>query len=98
MSGVYVAQVSNTARGTGPYYMADNRESVKTTGDRRAVDAHRRTLRFLFRSRSNFSFLPLPNGRLIVIYRRLFVLVLVLFVTATMRRAQPVSAGDEWQP
>ncbi len=31
-------------------------------------------------------------------YRRLFVLVLVLFAGAAVRRAQPVSAGDEWQP
>jgi len=33
-----------------------------------------------------------------VSYRRLFVLVLVLFAGAAVRRAQPVSAGDEWQP
>src|SRR5713226_4427776 len=33
-----------------------------------------------------------------VSYRRLFVLVLLLFVGAAVRRTQPVSAGDEWQP
>ncbi len=31
-------------------------------------------------------------------YRRLLVLVLVLFLGAAVRRTQPVSAGDEWQP
>ena len=31
-------------------------------------------------------------------YRRLLVLVLLLFVGAAARRAHPVSAGDEWQP
>jgi len=31
-------------------------------------------------------------------YRRLLVLVLLLFVGAAARRAQLVSAGDEWQP
>ena len=31
-------------------------------------------------------------------YRRLFVLVLLLFAGTAVRRAQPVSAGDEWQP
>ena len=31
-------------------------------------------------------------------YRRMIVLVLLLFVGAAIRRAQPVSAGDEWQP
>jgi hypothetical protein len=31
-------------------------------------------------------------------YRRLFVLILLLFVGAAVRRARPVSAGDEWQP
>ena len=31
-------------------------------------------------------------------YRRLSVLVLVLFLGAAVRRTQPVSAGDEWQP
>ena len=30
--------------------------------------------------------------------RRLLVLALLLFVGAAVRRAQPVSAGDEWQP
>jgi hypothetical protein len=30
---VYVAQVSNTAHGTGPSQSADNRESVNTTSD-----------------------------------------------------------------
>jgi len=34
----------------------------------------------------------------IVRYRRLFVLVLLLFVGAAVRRTPPVSAGDEWQP
>jgi Domain of Unknown Function with PDB structure (DUF3857) len=33
-----------------------------------------------------------------VSYRRLLVLVLVLFLGAVVRRTQPVSAGDEWQP
>jgi hypothetical protein len=33
-----------------------------------------------------------------VSYRRLSVLVLVLFLGAAVRRTQPVSAGDEWQP
>jgi len=33
-----------------------------------------------------------------VSYRRLFVLVLLLFVGAAVRRTQSVSAGDEWQP
>jgi len=33
-----------------------------------------------------------------VSYRRLLVLVLVLFLGAAVRRTQPVSAGDEWQP
>jgi Domain of Unknown Function with PDB structure (DUF3857) len=33
-----------------------------------------------------------------VSYRRVFVLVLLLFVVAAARRTQPVSAGDEWQP
>ncbi len=31
-------------------------------------------------------------------YRRLFVLVLLLFVGAAVRRTQTVTAGDEWQP
>ena len=31
-------------------------------------------------------------------YRRLMVLVLLLFVGAAVRRTPPVSAGDEWQP
>ena len=31
-------------------------------------------------------------------YRRLFVLVLLLFVAAVAQRTQSVSAGDEWQP
>ena len=31
-------------------------------------------------------------------YRRLFLLILLLFVGAAVRRAQPVIAGDEWQP
>ena len=31
-------------------------------------------------------------------YRRLLVLVLVVFVGVAVRRPQPVSAGDEWQP
>ena len=31
-------------------------------------------------------------------YRRLFVLVFLLFSAAAARQAQPVSAGDEWQP
>ncbi len=31
-------------------------------------------------------------------YRRLFVLVFLLFGAAAARQAQPVSAGDEWQP
>ena len=30
-------------------------------------------------------------------YRRLFLLIVVLFVGATLRNARPVS-GDEWQP
>jgi len=33
-----------------------------------------------------------------VSYRRLFVLVLLLFVAAVAQRTQSVSAGDEWQP
>jgi len=33
-----------------------------------------------------------------VSYRRLMVLVLLLFVGAAVRRTPPVSAGDEWQP
>jgi Domain of Unknown Function with PDB structure (DUF3857) len=33
-----------------------------------------------------------------VSYRRLLVLFLLLFVGAAVRRTQPVSAGDEWQP
>jgi hypothetical protein len=33
-----------------------------------------------------------------VSYRRLFVLVLLLFVVAVAQRTQSVSAGDEWQP
>jgi hypothetical protein len=33
-----------------------------------------------------------------VSYRRLFVLILLLFVVAAVRRARTVSAGDEWQP
>ncbi len=36
--------------------------------------------------------------RPILNYRRLFVLVLLLFVGTALRRAQPVSAGEEWQP
>ncbi len=31
-------------------------------------------------------------------YRRLVMLVLLLYVGAAVRRTQPVSAGDEWQP
>jgi len=31
-------------------------------------------------------------------HRRLFMLVLLLFVAAAVRQAPPVSAGDEWQP
>ena len=31
-------------------------------------------------------------------YRRVFVVGLLLFVVAALRRAQPVGAGDEWQP
>ena len=31
-------------------------------------------------------------------HRRLFVLVLLLFVLGSMQRTQPVSAADEWQP
>jgi hypothetical protein len=31
-------------------------------------------------------------------FRRLFVLILLVFVGAAARRTQPVSAGDEWQP
>ena len=31
-------------------------------------------------------------------YRRLFVLALLVVAGTAMRRAQPVSAGDEWQP
>src|SRR6266850_4201125 len=46
----------------------------------------------------NLAFLPIQNGRPYVSYRRLFVLVLLLFVGAAVRRTQPVSAGDEWQP
>src|SRR6202521_3124831 len=46
----------------------------------------------------NFAFLPIQNGRPMVSYRLLFVLVLLLFVGAAVRRTQPVSAGDEWQP
>ena len=30
--------------------------------------------------------------------RRLLALALLLFVGAAVRHAQPVSAGDEWQP
>jgi hypothetical protein len=33
-----------------------------------------------------------------VSYRRLVMLVLLLYVGAAVRRTQPVSAGDEWQP
>jgi hypothetical protein len=33
-----------------------------------------------------------------VSYRRLLALILLLFVGAAVRRTQPVSAGDEWQP
>jgi len=33
-----------------------------------------------------------------VSYRRLFVLILLLFAGAAARRVQLVSAGDEWQP
>jgi hypothetical protein len=33
-----------------------------------------------------------------VSYRRVFVVGLLLFVVAAPRRAQPVGAGDEWQP
>src|ERR1700674_2851519 len=46
----------------------------------------------------NFAFLPIQNGRPMLSYRRLFVLVLLLFVGAAVRRTQPISAGDEWQP
>src|SRR2546421_3070730 len=46
----------------------------------------------------NFAFLPIQNGRPMVSYRGLLVLVLLLFVGAAVRRTQPVSAGDEWQP
>src|ERR1700682_4210151 len=46
----------------------------------------------------NSALLKIQNGRPIVSYRRLFVLVLLLFAGTAVRRAQPVSAGDEWQP
>src|SRR6266849_6243350 len=82
----------------GPSHIAGDRQSVKTTDGRRAVNSPGRSLRFLCHSPSNSAFPPIPNGRPIVSYRRLFVLVLLLFVWAAVRRAQPVSAGDEWQP
>src|SRR5258708_12403442 len=46
----------------------------------------------------NSSLLKMRNGRPIVSYRRLFVLILLLFAGAAARRVQLVSAGDEWQP
>src|SRR2546429_149402 len=67
---------------------------VNATDDRRAVNSPRCTLRVL----SNSAYLPVSNGRPILTSRLLLVLALLLFGGAAVRRAQPVSAGDEWQP
>ena len=67
---------------------------VNATDDRRAVNSPRCRLRVL----SNSAYLPVSNGRPILTSRLLLVLALLLFVGAAVRRAQPVSAGDEWQP
>src|SRR5260370_18574964 len=48
--------------------------------------------------RSKFRIAVNSKWGAIVSYRRLFLLILALFVVAAVRRAQPVSAGDEWQP
>jgi hypothetical protein len=42
--------------------------------------------------------LKIQNGRPIVSYRRLLVLILLLFVGGAAQRVPLVSAGDEWQP
>src|SRR5205823_14262314 len=65
---------------------------VNATDDRRAVNSPRCRLRVL----SNSAYLPVSNGR--PTSRLLLVLALLLFVGAAVRRARPVSAGDEWQP
>jgi Domain of Unknown Function with PDB structure (DUF3857)/Transglutaminase-like superfamily len=54
-------------------------------------------LRFLAGSLQNPAFPSTPIGRSIVSYRRLLVLVLLLFVLASVRRVPQVS-GEEWQP
>src|SRR6266704_4231838 len=40
----------------------------------------------------------MQTGRTTVNYRRLFVLVLLLFILRAVRPTPPVSAGDEWLP
>jgi len=67
-----------------------DRESAETTGDLAAVRSPGRGLRFFSCSYSKFRAAEFSNGRPIVSYRRLFVLVLVLFAGAAVRRAQPV--------
>jgi hypothetical protein len=42
--------------------------------------------------------LSTPIGRSIVNYRRVFMLILLLFVLGVLQRTPSVSAGDEWQP
>src|SRR5260370_17096096 len=78
--------------------MADDRESVGITADWRAVTSSRCGVRFSSCGRSKFRIAVNSKWGPIVSYRRLFLLILALFVVAAVRRAQPVSAGDEWQP
>src|SRR5437879_1917776 len=60
---------------------------------------HRGTvLRFLVRSLQNPALLSTPIGRSTVSYRRVSMLILLLFVFGVSQRTPPVSAGDEWQP
>src|SRR5258708_22835692 len=98
MSGEYVAQVSNTAMGRDHPKLGAAENCFNTAAGGRAVHSQKCRLRFLFRSPSNSASVPIPSGRPTLSYRRLVVLVSLLLVGAAVRRAQPVSAGDEWQP
>src|SRR4029077_11370525 len=55
-------------------------------------------LRFLVCSLQNPALLSTPIGRSTVSYRRMSMLILVLFVLGVSQRTPSVSAGDEWQP
>src|SRR6266436_3828925 len=60
---------------------------------------HRGTVLWcLVRSLQNPALLSTPIGRSTVSYRRVSMLILLLFVFGVSQRTPPVSAGDEWQP